>query len=534
MLSCIPRSSGKLSSAGRNRQRGQAMVFASVTMVIVLLAVLVMYNTGQLTTQKMKLQNTADAVAYSSALVQARDLNFSAYMNRAMIANQVAVGQVVSLTGWIRNFDDTYNGPYSAIATTIANLSSLSFMWTTPSNILGKVASQAKSFMDAAGPVTVKALDFLIDALRLASMGYHYGTAITIAETVSDVMEANDPQASVSPVGIASVAYSVVEHLTFAKSFDPTSTPTKDGEDRFAKVVDASADLFYKNRTLPLPLRITPSLIDPTRLFTPGAGPLLMLQFHSGGSTMRSSDMKSYASADATGLFVIFCITIPIFGIPVPIPFPLPPLPSGAGAAAAGNFQNTVLSDVGTGYVNHRNASNDGVDGWAAVDYGAAYFNPMTAIPYWIKAAQGPGTNMDSRAGLRPYMDIKANLNDDGSASNKATKATAGANFHNDRAKPFRVEIERDSGSIATSDSPTFRIGGGAGGQLNLEDKSAAKKMRASAKAEAYFMRPTDLFARSDNKKEYGSLYSPYWQAHLQPSTVVEQAVGVLSQMGGL
>lgn len=532
MRGCTLRSGGKFRSSRRNRQHGQAMVFASVTMVIVLLSLLVMYNAGQITTQKMKLQNTADAVAYSAALVQARDLNFSSYMNRAMIANQVAVGQVVSLTGWIRNFDDTYNGGYSAIATTIASLSSMSWMWNTPSKVLGNVAKQAKSFMDAAGPVTVKALDFLIDALRLASVGYHYGTVVTIAETVSDVMTANDPQASVSPVGIVEAAASVGQHVLFTKSFDPTAASKQDGEDRFAKVVDASSDLFYKNRTLPLPLRITPSLIDPTRLFTPGAGPLLMLQFHSGGSTMRSSDMKSYASADATGLFVIFCITIPIFGIPVPIPFPLPPLPSGAGAAAAGTFQNTVLSEVGTGFVGHRNGDNDGVDGWAAVDYGAAYFNPMTAIPYWIKAAQGPGSNMDSRAGLRPYLDVKNNIT--GTQGNQATSAMTGTNYHNDKAPAFRIEIERESGSIATSDSPTFRIGGGRGGQLDLEDKSAANKMRASSKAEAYFSRPTDLFARGDGKKEYGSLYSPYWQVHLQPSSILEQGVGVLSQMAGL
>lgn len=532
MLGCNPRSSSRCRSTGRNRQHGQAMVFTAVTMVIVLLSLLVMYNTGQLTTQKMKLQNTADAVAYSAAMVQARDLNFSSYMNRAMIANQVAVGQVVSLTGWIRNFDDTYNGGYSAIATTIASLSSMSWMWNTPSKVLGSVAKQAKSFMDAVGPVTVKALDFLIDALRFASLGYHYGTVVTIAETVSEVMEANDPKASVSPVGIVEAALSVGQHVLFTKSFDPTAAAKQDGEDRFAKVVDASSDLFYKNRTLPLPLRITPSLIDPTRLFTPGAGPLLMLQFHSGGSTMRSSDMKSYTSADATGLFVIFCITIPIFGIPVPIPFPLPPLPSGAGAAAAGTFQSSVLSGVGTGYVGHRNADNDGVDSWAAVDYGAAYFNPMTAIPYWIKAAQGPGATMDSRAGLRPYLDLKANIT--GTAGNQATNASSGTNYHNDKAPPFRIEIERESGSIATSDSPTFRIGGGSGGQLDLEDKSAAKKMRASSKAEAYFSRPTDLFARGDSKKEYGSLYSPYWQVHLQPSSIIEQAAGVVPQMAGL
>ena len=179
-----------------------------------------------------------------------------------------------------------------------------------------------------------------------------------------------------------------------------------------------------------------------------------------------------------------------------------------------------------------RNGANDGVDGWAAVDYGLAYANPMTAIPYWIKAGEGPGTNMDSRAGLRSYMDVKANATD--ATSNQATSATSGDNYHNDKAPAFMIELQRSSSSVATSDSPSFHIGGGSGGQLYLEDKSAAKNIRAISKAQAYFSRPSDLFGRADGKQEYGSLYSPYWQVRLLPSSVPEQLIGVGAQMLGL
>jgi hypothetical protein len=54
--------------------------------------------------------------------------------------------------------------------------------------------------------------------------------------------------------------------------------------------------------------------------------------------------------------------------------------------------------------------------------------------------------------------------------------------------------------------------------------------MRALAKAQAYFSRPTDLFPREDNKTEYGSLYSPYWQARLIPNSTAEQAASLISQ----
>src|SRR5262245_19765765 len=131
-------------SALRGRQRGQALVFISVTTLIVLLAMLALFSMGQLSSNKTKLQNTADAVAYSVALTQARDLNFTAYMNRATIANQVAVAQIVSMTAWARHLDNMYSGEYVSIANTLANMSTLSFLWTVPSNIAKPVASGLK------------------------------------------------------------------------------------------------------------------------------------------------------------------------------------------------------------------------------------------------------------------------------------------------------------------------------------------------------------------------------------------------------
>ncbi|HEX8988861.1 MAG TPA: pilus assembly protein TadG-related protein [Rhodocyclaceae bacterium] len=510
-----------------SRQRGQAMVFVSVTTVMVLLALLVMYSTGQLTTQRMKLQNTADSVAYSAALVQARDLNYAAYMNRAMIANQVAVAQIVSMTGWARGYDDTYNGSFSSIATTLANLSTMSFLWTAPANIYKSVGSGLKSVFNSIGPVLVKVLDVLIKALGVSATAYHYGMTLTLYETVTDVMAANDPNASLSTLGNLGAVYAWGQHELFAKSYNPVQA--KDGEDRFGRVVDASSDLFYKNRTLPLTFWPTPMLIDPIRLFTPGVGPLLMFNFHSGGSVNKkpgstTQDLKSWGSIDATGTFVIFCITISIFGIPIPIPFPLPPLPAGAGAAAAGNYPSSVL--MPGSYLGHRNSANTGTDSAAAVDWGGAYINPYTVIPYFIKAGEGPGSNMDSGAGLTSYLDIKGNANN--ATSNQATSAASGTNYHNDKAPAFFIEVERDSNTVATSNSGTFHIGGGSG-QLTLEDKTVDAKIRAMSKAQAYFYRPKDLFARADNKTEYGSLYSPYWQVHLVPNNLLEQAGSIIA-----
>ena len=79
-------------------QRGQALVFALFTSVLVILALFAMYSMGGQTIEKIKLQNTPDAAAYSAALAEARDYKFSAYTNRAMVANKFGLAQFVGLT----------------------------------------------------------------------------------------------------------------------------------------------------------------------------------------------------------------------------------------------------------------------------------------------------------------------------------------------------------------------------------------------------------------------------------------------------
>ncbi len=93
------RSWPKPSSA--HRQSGQVLVLMLFAVMVVFGALTLMFMGGQLTQEKTKLVNTADAVAYSGAVLQARALNFAAYSNRAMVANSVAMAQMASLASWL-------------------------------------------------------------------------------------------------------------------------------------------------------------------------------------------------------------------------------------------------------------------------------------------------------------------------------------------------------------------------------------------------------------------------------------------------
>lgn len=65
------------------------------------------FSTGQVSADKQRVTNAADAAAYSAALWRARVLNYDAYSNRAMIANEVAIAQTLTLlseTQYLKNF----------------------------------------------------------------------------------------------------------------------------------------------------------------------------------------------------------------------------------------------------------------------------------------------------------------------------------------------------------------------------------------------------------------------------------------------
>jgi hypothetical protein len=83
------------------RQRGQALIFGIVVLLGAAVATFYLFNTGQMTAEKTKLVNTADAVAYSAGVMHARALNFDAYTNRALLANEAAIAQMVSVSSWL-------------------------------------------------------------------------------------------------------------------------------------------------------------------------------------------------------------------------------------------------------------------------------------------------------------------------------------------------------------------------------------------------------------------------------------------------
>jgi hypothetical protein len=86
------------------KQKGQAMVFGLLFLAVSVMSLTVLYNQGQLVKNRVQVENAADAAVYSQAKLGARNLNFIAYTNRSMVANEVSIGQMVALLSWAKHY----------------------------------------------------------------------------------------------------------------------------------------------------------------------------------------------------------------------------------------------------------------------------------------------------------------------------------------------------------------------------------------------------------------------------------------------
>lgn len=72
------------------KRRGQVMVLACVTMLVIALTIMMSYNVNLAIHERMRLQQHADAMAFSLAVLEARSLNTAAHGNRAIGSALVA------------------------------------------------------------------------------------------------------------------------------------------------------------------------------------------------------------------------------------------------------------------------------------------------------------------------------------------------------------------------------------------------------------------------------------------------------------
>jgi hypothetical protein len=177
-------------------QRGQALSLLLLLMASLVAAFLLVFDAGQTVAAKLRLVGAADAAAYSAAQWQARSLNYEAYINRAMVANEVAIAQSVSLRSW--------SGYMARLLQNSANVATL----VPPVGAVLQEVSQVWSNIDrgiqkALPPLESAASYWNNDVLARAGEAAALLAGPASLDLASRVAQANLPDASAGRVGAA-------------------------------------------------------------------------------------------------------------------------------------------------------------------------------------------------------------------------------------------------------------------------------------------------------------------------------------------
>lgn len=223
-----------------HRQRGQSMVlflgFAAAMMGMMLVA----FNSGQVTNAKMRAMNAADAAAYSGALWQARNLNFQAYMNRAMVVNEVTIAQSVSLRSWVGYLDK--------LVSNISMITNFIPPVAVEVRAVQQVLSRVDQTMQRVVPPAELALRGLTNAEHAAQVAFDGLAPLAAQELAFNVAQQNG--AAVSTGGKALVALNLRDWAGFTRNYSPgrRNMGNRDERARLREVTLNSRDGFVQER----------------------------------------------------------------------------------------------------------------------------------------------------------------------------------------------------------------------------------------------------------------------------------------------
>ena len=497
-------------------QCGQVMPLTAVFIVVLLLALWVMYDSGELMSDKIRLQNTADNVAFSTAALMARDLNFIAYTNRGMVANQVGIAQMVGLSSWaasIEQFAVNMNEagqyiPYVGAFTGAAESGA-----TAGSNAIDVFAARA-----------IEANDRVIEGLSAAQQIFHEGFVLQVAGFSGDIARGNDPDAySLLSVGGASFGEAATairewnqqigEQYRLRRVSDTSSRARLENGryTDFDKVVRDSRDRFSSNRSYRWP-----------RPFTDDAGGFRWRTRKYGATEFfRTTDPDDgayrwdWAAMETVSFYAQVYVPTKGWETAPGVPREMP-LAWGAAHALDEGRSPSTFHDYGTSS-RRRSTALWGNGTWR----NRAAARLLRSSPAYSRSVGGKdhvNHNLAYIGGLREFYEFRDDTSPDGGPAVVALYVKDSEDLNSQR----RI-IEGNGGTVA-EDLDTRASGGLIAGRIG-----------AVAKAQPYYARPTDLadWARADGRVELGNLYNPYWQPRLIDLSDAERATATAIVTGG-
>lgn len=470
----------------RQRESGQAMIFVTILLAMLVLTLAYVFNSGQISNERTRLQNTTDAVAYSVATVEAKDLNFKAYTNRAMVANQVAVAHsvgIISWTRWLRVTGENLHtvGQFFPYANTITAL-------------IRSVGVYIDQGAAAVIPPLARLTDIVIGALSASQQVMHLATVELARQALIQVARENDPSVNTAVTLTHSYFFAQIanQHQGFTRRYSPTSTSTVDRQrtSEFRSVTLESRDGFLDGDAKEYPLLQTPKI--------PGPLPSYKIQ-RKGGTELRgrTNNNPNFSWTAIDTLSVHTSRYDCDWGGCGWSSYKESRAISWGGAQSASATQRIALNKFRkTNYYDSTWKVNR-----KAADRANIQFNSAQLVD-------------SNYGGLRSFFDI---------SQSGLVKNGPGLTVYLTKPQgPGAVRTVRETG-FNTANS-----------QVDLEQRGGMNQRRlgAAAKAVPSFSRGNDfdgnqnispVLNRGGNSREYGNLYNPFWHPKLVPLSEAEK-----------
>jgi len=451
-------------------ERGSVLPLGIALLFLCALLSLRQFSVGELYSAKQRITTAADTSAYSTALWQARVLNFHAYANRAILANEVAIAQAVTLVAWADYIDQ-----------------------------LVQNAETVGVLMPASAPL----LRAAAEGSALMREGAHLGSAAEIAARGGWQHALRMSQdllaSSVNHFALNSVANEVAranDSRFFAWVLPGTEVTVKSahvdapGRQRFADLVTASLDPFTagpreQNLRIPLPSGCLISS-DPDKR-TPW--------FRKRGGTALTAGLERWEAVDTLslhlpvrrGLLVGQCVDLetPLGWGSAQANSDSTLAPKSIASRTAGTGRGEILNSQASLWVNPRS------NALAADDQATLFgYSGLIAVRDLVGGEKGGGGG--------------------GGALNPVARVT--------------VLARSEAANIRTA----ARLGLGSG-RMALAEPMAGGRLWALGTAEVYFHRP----AAAPERIEYASLWNPYWQVRMVPTPAGQQLAALALIQGG-
>lgn len=565
---------------------GQALILTIITLLVLCLGLLMLFDTGQAVSKKVQLVNAADAAAYSVAIEQARALNTVAYLNRAEIANQIAIAQIVSL--------QSYGNYADSMAGRVANLLFFAgdFLdWAGVGEVLQSTAETIKGVQQGyAGALVAanKAESLLVSGLNTLNGIYSAGQSLVLdafsiqagATTANKVIHDNtldadgQSHATMSDAGTTLLVTQLIcfdgsklckgpsiltgnkgyaNRYTIPQSNGPGKVQRTWEADRYANVVMQARDNFSERRNGHIPIAPFPFVsIDANKL---------------GGTDL--VDYNRWVAVDDLGISVKLGICPwlckKINGATLAI---------GAAAALPGDMNTSNSSTIISPGISLTKSSgtqaryNPGTGkGWYSPynnQLSAPYQGALGNVSIGADAAANPSdqNNHDWVADLGIETGWPDVVPSDATPQNavwiiskapeKSTPIfqihSSGLQDYNDVAPDKAIEPYQTASSDKSDVGPIFtvhvqqvtstvRTGSTIGmeaGDLKLKDQGLNDAIAAISTAQVYYSRPLDLLGLGNDQRELGNLFEPYWQVRLVDTPAPIKAILLGSQWAGM